>query len=131
MRSAGDKLLSSTVCRPTPALLIAAALFAWTSGTAQEQESSDNEPRGVDAKYDEQLIDEIIVRGSAWRPDKAKPDKPEREPRWQTEIPPAEPKKRMTFGYDPREELELRRENPLYQKPAGGVEPATVFRFRF
>jgi hypothetical protein len=130
MRSAADKLLSSMLCRPAPTLLIAAALFAWTPGAAQENESPDNnEPRGVDAKYDEQLIDEVIVRGSAWRtPDKTKP---EREPRWRTEIPPAEPKKRMTFGYDPSEELELRRENPLYQQPAGGVEPATVFRFRF
>jgi hypothetical protein len=129
MRGTGDNLLSSTACRPAPTLLIVAALLAWAPGAAQEQESRDNEPRGVDAKYDDQLIDEVVVRGGAWRKtDKAKP---EREPRWRTEIPPAEPKKRMSFGYDPSEELELRRDNPLYRKRPGEVEPATVFRFRF
>ena len=116
-------------------LVLAAASLVWTPGTAQDEaatareaETQRKEPRGVDAKYDEQLIDEVIVRGGAeWRV----PDEPEREPRWRTEIPPAEPKGRMSFGYDPSEDLELRRSNPLYEKRAGGVEPATVFRFRF
>lgn len=117
-------------------LLAVAAAFASTRVPAQEdaetereQPAQEREPRGVDAKYDEQLIDEVIVRGGAWRT--PEPPEPERAPRWRTEIPPAAPQGRISFGYDPSEDLELRRSNPLYDKRPGEVEPATIFRVRF
>lgn len=89
--------------------------------------AQDNGAATLDAKYDEQLIEEIIVKGSRWRT-------PELDaPRWRGEsVEPTQPRRiEMDLGYDPVEARALARDNPAYNFDPTGTTPATIIRFRF
>jgi hypothetical protein len=100
---------------------ISAAVVIFLATTAVAQE---NQPARVESKHDEKLMEEIIVKGRAWRlPDLG-------ESKWREKAAEA-PKSRMTFGYNAEEERDLRRDNPIFDRPSDDVKPATIFRFRF
>ena len=94
-----------------------------TSPPAQEAGSAES----VDAKYDDQLIEEIVVRGSDWR--RPRNDEPE----WRRVEPAVKPppRVRMSLGYDIEREREMRLDSALQDMSQRTPEPATVIRFRF
>lgn len=98
-------------------------LFEHTRAHAQEAGQAEK----VDAKYDAQLIEEIIVRGETWRPER--PDTQQ----WRSVNPTVDPpsRVRMSLGYDATEQRLLRSDNPLHDLSRRTPEPATVIRFRF
>jgi hypothetical protein len=101
---------------------ICCSVFASMLVAAQEA----GQPEKVDAKYDEQLIEEIVVRGQAWR----LPENDERE--WRRVEPTIDaPRVRMSLGYDVERERELRVDSAMPDINRRTPEPATVIRFRF
>ena len=90
--------------------------------------AQDNGATGLDAtRYDDRLVEEIIVKGSRWRT-------PEVDaPKWRGEsVEPSQPRRiKMDLGYDPVEARQLARDNPAYNFDPTGTTPATVIRFRF
>jgi len=103
--------------------IAAGSLLDLVAASAQEA----GQPEKLDTKYDEQLIEEIIVRGTTWRP----PQTDNRQ--WRSVNPTVNPpsRVRMSLGYDATAERELRSDNPLHDLSRRTPEPATVIRFRF
>ena len=116
-RDARASLLTAGLAIATWGLIALLPAFAQEAG----------QPEKVDAKYDEELIEEIIVRGSRWRTE------PRDDREWRSVNPTVNPppRVRMSLGYDPAEERELRSSNPLHDLSRRTPEPATVIRFRF
>ena len=110
------------------AFAVCGACIGWSVRMAAVAQEA-GQPEKVEAKYDEQLIEEIVVRGTTWRT-----PRPE-EPQWRSVNPTVNPppRVRMSLGYDATEERELRDSNPLHDMSSSGRprEPATVIRFRF
>jgi len=78
----------------------------------------------LDLQYDERLRQQMIDKQQRLRDI-------EDEEAWRRSVSPEPTTSRITWGYDPNRELQLRREGNLDNFPSDSTRPANLFRVEF
>ena len=78
----------------------------------------------LDLQYDEPLRKQMMREQQRLRDT-------EEEEAWRSSVSPEPTTSRITWGYDPSKELQLRREADLDNLPSDPTRPATLFRADF
>jgi hypothetical protein len=78
----------------------------------------------LDLQYDERLRKQLMGEQQRLRDI-------EDEEAWRRSVSPEPTTSRITWGYDPNKELQLRREGSLHNLPSDPTRPANLFRAEF
>ncbi len=127
-------MLLRSLLAALPVAAVAAPSFAQTDNAAAETPVAIEElvvtarkpgdDQDLDLQYDERLREQMMDKQQRLRDI-------EDEEAWRRSVSPEPTTSRITWGYDPNRELQLRRKGNLDNLPSDPTRPANLFRAEF